>query len=103
MYWLTRWRQRLRFLLRRERASRDLEAELKFFVDHRTNEQLASGLSLGEARRSALQSTGNLTRIREACEEELGFPSLEAFGSDVREGMRSLARHPGVAMMNIAL
>ena len=59
MGWLRAWRIRLWTLLHPEAVERDIDAELAFHLDQQIEENLASGLSPGEAERAARLSVGN--------------------------------------------
>ena len=55
-----RFVRRLRFAFRRERFERELEEEIRLHLELRTDENLAAGLPLDQARRAAARwSMGN--------------------------------------------
>ena len=95
------WRRRLRPVFRRKALDQDLEAELAFFVDQRTDQNQAAGMPAGEARRAALASAGSITSVKENCREAHGFRWIEDLFQDVRHGLRALLKHPAFAVVAI--
>ena len=95
MRWLDKLLLTLRSLLQRQRVEQELDAELQFFLDHETEKRIAAGRSPEDARRAARQAFGNETRIREATREAWGLRWLDDLRSDLRFGLRGLARNPG--------
>lgn len=58
-------KRRLQMLIHRDRFQRDLDEEMRLHVELRREQQIASGVSPGEARRAAYRRFGNVTRVRE--------------------------------------
>jgi predicted permease len=56
---------------------------------------------IDEARRRAVVSVGNITRLREQSRDLWGFPALESFAQDARYGLRQLRRTPLFASATI--
>ena len=104
-----RWNHKLRArfgTLRRSRADSELDSELRFHLDQQIAENLASGMSPGEARRAAIHSFGHLHTIHEETRSTWSWTSTELLFRDLGVGLRSLARSPGftlTAMLVIAL
>jgi hypothetical protein len=93
-------------LLHRGRFQRELEEEMRFHVEHRRQQQIASGLSPEAARWSAQQQFGNITRMKEKSHMAWGWSWLETFLQDAGYGMRSMLRTPAitvVALISLAL
>lgn len=55
------WRR----FFRREQADAEQQQELESYLEITTEEYIAQGMGLDEARRAARHKLGNLTRIRE--------------------------------------
>jgi len=58
------WR-RLLYYLTRERFDRELDEEMRFHLEMKTEEYLASGMTEEEARSAARRQFGNETRLQE--------------------------------------
>ena len=99
MRWLDAIVLRLRTALRRDRANRDLDAEIAFYLEQEVEKNLARGLSPAEARRQARLAFGSLDAARDDCRAAWGFQAVENLGRDARHGLRGLARAPGFTAM----
>jgi putative ABC transport system permease protein len=98
----------LRFagLFRKERAERELAAEMESHLDLHIADNLARGLSPEEARRHALLKLGGLEQTKELYRDRRGLPALESFFHDLRYALRTLRSNPGfaaVAILTLAL
>ncbi len=93
--WLYAWRARLRALLDRGRADRELDDELQHHVARDIEARCARGVPRAESRRQALAALGGLVSTREHVRASRSGASLEAGLRDVRHGLRLLRRHPG--------
>jgi predicted permease len=85
--------------------ARDVDDELAFHIEMRIDELVRSGWSEHEAREATMKRFGNLTEIRQEC-EELGrerlsahrrADRLDALAQDLRFAFRTIARNPGFA------
>src|SRR6201981_3463556 len=99
MSFLQRW-------FRRGHWEREMSDELRFHIERQTDANVASGMPRDEARRQALLQFGGAEAVKEDCREQSSGFWLETFWSDVRYGVRMMARAPGftiVAILTLAL
>lgn len=88
MSWLGR-------LFRRERLERELDKELTFHVDTRTDELVREGVARVEARRRALAEFGGVEPIKEEARDARGTRWVADFAQDVRYALRMLRANKG--------
>lgn len=99
---LPRWRSRMRNLLRRARVERDLDAELRGYVDMLVEEKLAAGMSPQQARREARLESGGTEQIKEQVREVRMGAWVEQCFQDLGYGARVLRRNPVFALVAVA-
>lgn len=93
-------------MLRPGGADDEFRAELESHLALHIDSGIGAGLSPEEARRQALIRLGGAEQVRQLHRERRIFPSLENLLRDLRQSLRTVARHPGVAsiaMLSIAL
>ena len=86
---------RFRGVLRRHPADHDLERELRFHLELAEEEFRGQGHSRAEAARMARVRLGGVPQALEALRDQRGLPWLDDLRTDVRIGLRGLARRPG--------
>ncbi|HSB15581.1 MAG TPA: ABC transporter permease [Bryobacteraceae bacterium] len=91
MFWLDRFRSR--------RFERDLDDELKFDLECRTQDNISAGMTPVEAHRQALLSLGGLEQTKEECRDVRPLAWIEVVTQDVRYGLRMLRRNPGFTLI----
>jgi predicted permease len=106
MSWTRVAAARLRGLFRRDAVEQDIDDELRLHVEMVSAENVRRGMTPADARRAALASFGDVTRVKEAARDVRGGGSMETIIQDVRFGLRMLTKNPGftvVAVIALAL
>ena len=101
----TIWR-RIRSLGRQAELTSEIDEEIRFHLEQRTEENIAAGMSPKEAARDARKRFGNLQAVREKCRESSGLSIGESMWQDIRFGARVLRKNPGyaaIAALTLAL
>ncbi len=106
MQWLNMLVARLRATWRSDAVHNEINEELQFHIDMRTQENMERGMRPEEARRDAEGRFGRTSNIKEMSWEVRGGGWLETVWQDVRYGGRMLRKHPSfsfVAVLTLAL
>src|SRR5262245_49018549 len=82
-----------RNLFRRARAERELDDELRGYVEMLAEEKQARGMSAEEAGRAARVEAGGVEQVKERVREAWTGAFLGTLARDVRYGARTLARN----------
>ncbi len=97
MSWLTR----LANVFRSNRVSDDIDREMAFHLQARTDDLVASGLSAESARREARRRFGNYALKKEETRERDLLGWAETLTGDLRYALRALCASPGFALVAI--
>ncbi|MGD1068884.1 MAG: ABC transporter permease [Bryobacteraceae bacterium] len=97
---------RMRALLRRRACESDLDAELRFHIEHRTQVHMEAGLPPEEAERRARLELGGVEQVKEKCRDQRGTRLLDSLWQDLGFGIRVFRRNrlfSAVVVLSLAL
>lgn len=93
---------RLRGLLRRSRATAELDEELQFHLEHEIAANVARGMSVSDARRTALRDLGGIAQTREAV-VDVRSVWIESVWRDARQAVRVLIAAPSFSVVVVTV
>ncbi|MBC7894681.1 MAG: ABC transporter permease [Cytophagaceae bacterium] len=88
-------------LFARSRVERDLDQELRAYVELLVEEKVKQGMAPDDARRAARVEAGALEHIKDEVRDVRRGAVMESTWQDVRYGMRLLRRSPGFATLAV--
>ena len=97
---MTAFLRRLGYWLRGRRAADELDEELRFHREMAEQDMRRDGVSASDAQRAVRRTMGNTTLAREDARAEWVAPWIDALWQDIRHGMRSLRRSPGLVVVS---
>ena len=96
----------VRWIVRRDRAERDLNDELQAFIDMAAADKVRDGATAAQARRQAALDLGGLEQVKERVRGDRHGAWLDTAARDIRYGLRQIRRNrafSGIAIATLAL
>jgi predicted permease len=90
-----------RNLFSRADVERDLDAELRSYIDELTAEKMKAGMNGADARHAALIEAGGVEQIKEEVRDARKGALVETTVRDLKYGARLLRRAPGFAFLTV--
>jgi predicted permease len=96
----------IRALLRKKQVEREMDEELRGYLDAAVKDKMRSGMTHEEALRAARVEMGSVEAVKEEIRSAGWEASVESLWQDLRYGLRQLKRNPGftvVVVITLAL
>lgn len=98
---VARIRSLWRSTVHRNQLEVEMDDELRFHLDHRTEDLIKAGTPLGEAKRQAKAELGSITALHDDFREAVGLRFIGEFGADFRYAASVFRRTPTLAAVAI--
>jgi predicted permease len=95
------WR-RLGYYIRRDKFDRELEAEMRFHLEMKTEARMAAGLPAREAYRTTRLQFGNSVLIQERSREMWTFRWIQELTQDLRYSFRMIKKSPALTAVVVS-
>ncbi|MBI5282788.1 MAG: ABC transporter permease [Candidatus Solibacter usitatus] len=102
MRWIQEICLKVRAALRRPQVEREMEVELAGHIESETEDLIARGVPLAEARRRARATMGRIDAIKEECRDSRGTAGWEQLKQDIVFGVRLLVKNRTFACIALA-
>jgi len=100
---LPRIKSTLSVLFRKEELERDLDEELRSYLELLTDEKLREGMSPEQARRAAEAELGRIGRVKENVRERRVGMMIDTFLQDIRYALRTMRKNVGSTLVGILI
>ena len=91
----------MRWIFRRDRAERELDAEMQAFVELSAAEKVRNGIPAAQARRLAVLELGGVEQTKERVRAGRHGALVDEVGRDIRYACRMFAAHPGFTLVTV--
>src|SRR5258708_22192315 len=93
-------------MFRRKRLESEIDAEIRFHIESRTEDLVQEGLTPREAARMARLEFGTIATHKDGIRQSLGLRRIDEFWTDLLYAARILSKSPGftaIAVISFAL